>query len=305
MKKAGQDLINGRGDWRTNVSKLTYYGFVQNLIFNVMQQALFALLPEFDPDDDEEKYQKAYDSKLEKIINGMMDTILRGIGIPGAIAATIKNIYLRYAKEEKKGYMADHAYTLIEAANISPPIGSKLRKFYMSTEIKKFERDPIAEQGWGVVLDGRLNISPRYEVIGNLSSALFNLPLDRALMETEAISEMLDARNTAYQRLALALGWRTWDVNAKNEEHELMKIEGKARRKKEGIEKGKKTREENKRKELERVANMSLNERIEYERQKLIEKKRKSNKARKTREKNQRTKDSLLLVQARNILNKG
>ena len=28
-----------------------------------------------------------------------------------------------------KGYRADHAYTMIEAINLSPPIGSKLEKF--------------------------------------------------------------------------------------------------------------------------------------------------------------------------------
>ena len=72
--------------------------------------------------------------------------------------------------------------------------------------------------------------------------------LDRAIMEAQAISEAADARNTAFQRLALGLGWRTWDVNAKNEEFDLIKTEAKARRKEEGKEKAKKTRAENTRK---------------------------------------------------------
>ena len=38
---------------------------------------------------------------------------------------------------------------------------------------------------------------------------------------------MLDARNTTFQRVALALGYRTWDVNTKNEERDLVKIESK------------------------------------------------------------------------------
>ena len=47
------------------------------------------------------------------------------------------------------------------------------------------------------------------------------------------------------QRLALALGWRTWDVNIRNEEHELIKTQAKARRKEEGIKKAKETRKRN------------------------------------------------------------
>ena len=51
-KKAFLDLKNGRGDAKTNISKLVYYSFVQNLIFTSMQSALFAVVFE---EDEEEK----------------------------------------------------------------------------------------------------------------------------------------------------------------------------------------------------------------------------------------------------------
>ena len=38
------------------------------------------------------------------------------------------------------------------------------------------------------------------------------------------------ARNTTFQRVALALGYRTWDVGTKNEERDLVKIEAKERK---------------------------------------------------------------------------
>ena len=224
MKKAGQDIINGRGDLKTNMSKIAYYGFVQNLIFTSLQQALFALLPEFDPEDDEEKYQRLIETKQERIINGMIDTILRGSGLTGAVVSTLKNAINRYYKEEKKGYMADHTYTLIELANVSPPIGSKARKVYNSIQTMRFNEDVVNERGFSVVADGNLNISPAYEVLGNLLSAGFNIPLDRAVIELNSIAETLDNRNTSYQRIALLLGWRTWDVNAKNEENEMIEL---------------------------------------------------------------------------------
>ena len=52
---------------------------------------LFALLPEFsDENEDEEKYKKLIDTKQERILNGMVDTILRGSGLSGAVLSTIK-----------------------------------------------------------------------------------------------------------------------------------------------------------------------------------------------------------------------
>lgn len=62
QKRAIQDLINGRGDAKTNISKIVYYGVAQNVIFNMLQQATFAL--GFGDDEDEmtdkelEAYQK-------------------------------------------------------------------------------------------------------------------------------------------------------------------------------------------------------------------------------------------------------
>ena len=77
MKRGAQDLAAGRGDWKTNMSKIMYYGFVQNFIFNAMQQALFAL--GFDDEEDEKKKEK-----YSSIANGMVDSVLRGTGVGGA-----------------------------------------------------------------------------------------------------------------------------------------------------------------------------------------------------------------------------
>jgi len=257
MKKAGQDLINGRGDWKTNVSKILYYGFIQNLIFAGLQNALFALLPEFDPEEEEEAYDKQKNNKYNRIINSMIDTILRGSGLAGAVVATLKNAIRRYNFEEAKGFTGDHAYTLLELANVSPPIGSKLRKVYGAIQTKRFDQDILDERG--LAPD-----SPAYEIIANLLSAGANIPLDRALAEVRAIAEALDSDNTAMQRLALALGWRTWDVNIRNEEHELIKTQAKARRKEEGIKKAKETRKRNAELKKEILIKLSKENQKEY-----------------------------------------
>ena len=289
MKKAGQDIINNRGDFKTNFSKIAYYGFVQNLIFSTLQNALFALLPEFsDENEDEEKYKKLIDTKQERILNGMIDTILRGSGLSGAVVSTIKNVINKYYKEEKKGFMADHAYTLIEAANISPPIGSKLRKMYNAIQTKQFDEDVIRERGMDVTIDGKFNLSPSYQIIGSLSSGLFNLPLDRIVAEATAVGEMLDSRNTSYQRIALGLGYRTWDVNARNEEHDLIKAIATYNRKQESKEKAKAKRALAKEIERVRMENMPPEEKKKL----LVERKRKkaeaAKKAAQTRRENRK-----------------
>ena len=248
IKRAGQDLINRRrnpGQTQfqsdmSNISKIIYYGAVQNFIFNALQSALFAMLPGFGGDEDEDQI-KQNEKDLQKqirVANNMLDTILRGSGLPGAIVSTIKNIIMEYGKQEKKGFLADHTYTVIQAINLSPPLGSKARKFYGAIITEKYERDVIAERGFA--LD-----SPVYEIIGKLVSASLNVPLDRLVSKTQNMTAALDERNEAWQRVATALGWATYDVGvdpypfhqeikdaAKEKRKELGKIKAKETRKK-------------------------------------------------------------------------
>ena len=294
MKKASQDIINGRGDFKTNFSKIIYYGAVQNLIFNALQQALFALIPGFDDEElDDEKLEVAQSKKQARILNGMIDSIIRGSGIYGAVASTLKNTIIKFNEQEKKGFTADHTYTIIEAANISPPIGSKLRKIYSAIQTSRFDKDVINKNPWDVMIGDRFNPSPTYQIIGSLSSALVNLPLDRVMIEAQGISEALDQRNTAMQRIALALGWRSWGVGADNEEFDEIKADAKARRKVEGIEKGKQTRKDNKLKELLRYNNLSPAERAAEDAEKKRKRSESAKKGAATRKENKRIKDSI------------
>ncbi len=258
MKKAMQDLANGRGDAKTHISKIIYYGAVQNFVFSALQSALFAMIPGFDDEEDEsmlttkelekkrEKEQRTDDTRTLRIVNSMTDSILKGSGLKGAVLATIKNTITEYFKQEEKGFTADHTYTILQALSLSPPIGSKARKIYSAIQSKKFDKDVLAARGFSITADGRLVLSPAYSIIGSLASGVANIPLDRVVDIINSYAEALDARNTAWQRIALALGWKTWDVGAKNEEHDLIKIEAKKKRKEEGKIKSKETRKKNK-----------------------------------------------------------
>ena len=187
---------------------------------------MFGLLPGFEGDEKEDVLEEIDrgNAKKARQANNMIDTLLRGSGLKGAVVSTIKNAIMQYQKQDAKGFRADHTYTLIELLNISPPIGSKLRKVYSGIQTRKFNRDLLKERGFEMTADGKINLAPAYEIIGNLASAALNLPLDRVVNELESIVEATDSRNATWQRIALALGWRTWDVGAKNEEEDLIQV---------------------------------------------------------------------------------
>ena len=263
IKKAGQDLINRRGDAMTNISKIVYYGFVQNLIFSTLQNALFALLPGFDDEEEEfatdkerekyfEKEQAREEGKIARTVNSMLDTLLRGSGLAGAVVSTLKNVIVEYAEQqEKPPIQRENADILLAALSISPPIGSKARKLNAALNTMMFEKDVIAERGFDITIDGKFQLSPAYDVLGQTASATLNIPLDRVVSEVNAVTEALDTRNTQWQRIALGLGWRQWDVNARVEEHDSIKTHAKIKRKEEGKIKAKATREANKKIKLE------------------------------------------------------
>ena len=254
MKKDALDIINGRGDWRVKVARITYYGAIQNFIFSSLQSALFAMLPGFDDDDEDltaaelDKKNAKEEAKIARVLNSMLDTLLRGSGVYGAVFSTVKNTIREYNKQEEKGFMSDHAYTVLSLFNISPPISSKARKIHSAIQTRKFEKDEIAARGWGVVADGRLDLGPNWSILGKVLSAAVSVPLDRVVDELTSISEAFDARNKAWQRIALALGWKTWDVGAIEENAEAIKAAAKKERKEAGIEKAKETRAKTKNK---------------------------------------------------------
>lgn len=251
----------------SNLSKVIYYGAIQNIIFTSLQAALFSLIPGFDDDDDDEENAAAAEKKVLKGVNSVVDTMLKGgFGLKGAVVSTVKNMVIEYAKQEKKGYIADHTYTILQGANLSPPIGAKLSKIYGAIQTKKFDKDVINDRGFSVTIDGKVNISPSYSVLGSVVSGTINLPLDRAITEVNSLAEAFDARNTAMQRIALGLGWRTWDVGAKNEENDLIEATYKSFKEEENKAKAKATRAATKAK---KDANLSPEERTYNKLEKL------------------------------------
>lgn len=199
-KKASLDLINGRGDWKTNVSKIMYYSVIQNIIFSALQQGLFALLFD-DEDDDKEK------SRLFRIGNSSLDTFLRGSGVYGAAAATVKNMILEIIDQQKSG-RPDYSKIAIEATAISPPINSKLRKLESAgkTFTYKQSREKVFTEGFSLE-------NPAFLAAGKVISAGTNLPADRVVLKADHLYTAMQPETELWQSLALSLGWSEWDLN--------------------------------------------------------------------------------------------
>ena len=249
MKRAAQDLINGRGDKKTHISKILYYGAIQNAIFYSLQQALFAVT--FGDNEDEEEDEKQIKKKEEKyarVANGMADTILRGSGLYGAIFATVKNTVLEFFEQEKLKHRADHAYTAIEATNLAVPIGIKLRKLYGGFQSWEFNRDVIKHMP-------KTHIdNPLYDAAFAAIEATTNVPLSRIHGKIRNVREAMNSDHRTLERVAMLLGWSTWSfdiqpqalLDAKKEVKELKKEAAKERRKQKKIETDRIKEEENK-----------------------------------------------------------
>ena len=213
MKKAAQDLINGRGDAKTHISKILYYGFAQNIIFYGMQTALFSVM--FGDDDEEDD---KLDQKTSRVINGMMDSILRGSGIGGAVVSTLKNVVLEFMEQEAKDddgvffTEPDHAYTVIEALNLSPPIGIKARKMYSSLQTWEFNKDVIKH------MDKTDIDNPFHDAWTGGVEAITNLPAHRIYNKLMNVREAMNSDHETYKRVAMLLGWSRWNFGIRNSE---------------------------------------------------------------------------------------
>jgi hypothetical protein len=200
IKKAALDLINNRGDFKANVSRILYYGAMQNIIFSALQNALFAVM--WDDEEDEEFLQ----TKVDRIGNGMLDSLLRGSGIYGAVLATVKNTIMRFMSEREKGKKADHGRTLVEALNVSPPLGSKARKLYQAMTTDKWDKD-IYDKIPLYNID-----NPIWSAAGNTVEATTNFPSGRIQRKISNLKAASDNENATWQRLALFLGWDKWGL---------------------------------------------------------------------------------------------
>ncbi|RLD18033.1 MAG: hypothetical protein DRI33_04495 [Caldiserica bacterium] len=199
QKRSFQDLMAGRGDKKTHISKILYYGFMQNLWFNAMQSMVFAIGWDDGVSESEEK-------RLFKTYNGMADSILRGIGMAGMTVSVLKNLGIDIYDRSQKS-RPEYSDAWIKLLEFSPAIKSKLSKFRQAgwPFDSKSRRAEIFDKGFS--LD-----NPAYRSVAKVIEGATSVPLDRLYQKIENLIAINDSETETWQDIAMFFGWPEWDV---------------------------------------------------------------------------------------------
>ena len=190
-KKAAQDMYNRRitppnstllQSDISNASRIAYYFAIQNLIFYGLQTALFAAL--FSDDKEDEEF---FTKKRERMINGSIDSVLRGTGIYGAIVSTIKNMAIKFAEQRGKTYNPDESAVMMEMFNLSPPLGIKARRIVNAEKTFFYNRKVIDEMNFFDI------DNPQWSAYTNYVQGITNLPVNRLYNKVQNLRQALNS----------------------------------------------------------------------------------------------------------------
>jgi len=254
MQKSLSDIKNGRGDYKTNVSKVLYYGFMQNFIFTGLQQGVNGLL--FDDEQEivipsvmsDEEY-KDYLGKLKPedrtaaikqrkeelkekakaeaenrkkadkslgTVNSMLDTGLKGLGFYGSVLATLKNAAYRSYLESLKD-RPDYADQIPrDLLAISPGLSIKYGQIRRGIGTLYYNEEEIKERGLG-----DLN-NPIYQAGGDLLAGFTNVPINRYITKANNISNAMNEELSMNTRILSLGGWSEYALGIPKEEWEPM-----------------------------------------------------------------------------------
>ena len=212
IKKASLDLVNRRGDWKDNISKIIYYGALQNIIFTTLQTGLFAVA--FGEDEEDDAVMK---DKTISTINSLMDNLLRGMGIGGAVVSTIKNLGIEiYDRSKRK--KPDYADVALKLLDVAPPVDVKVSKFRQGlTTYEYSQKDPRREEFFNVD-------NPSYSAAAKVVAATTNVPVDRLLQKAQNLENAMDDQNQWWKRAAFFLGWPEWQLRSTKEANEFKEL---------------------------------------------------------------------------------
>ena len=184
----------------SNLSRIAYYFAIQNLIFYTLQSALFMAM--FDDNEEDEKWLK----KKERMVNGSIDSVLRGTGVWGAAVATLKNMAIKWHEQRDKGWNKDESAVLMEMLNLSPPLGIKARKMVNAEKTLNYNKKTIDEMS-AFDID-----NPIWSAVTSYTEATTNVPLNRLYNKTINVRESLDNQHNSLQRVLMFSGWSKWNL---------------------------------------------------------------------------------------------
>ena len=211
MKRSAQDLYNGRGKPATHISRLVYYGVIQNAVFNYLQQAMFAAMFGDDDESDEEMtevQEASNDKKLLSVANSMTDGILRGIGVAGVIFSVLKNLGIKiYQKSDKKRNKNYKMTIYEELLKMSPPLSSKLTKLGKAGSTIEWGQKEIE-------FDKMSLKHPYVTAAASAIAGATSLPVDRAVGMAIDAADVASADTEAWMKPLIIIGWPKWQLES-------------------------------------------------------------------------------------------
>ena len=207
-KRRLQDIASNRGNMAENILSSVYYGAIQTMIFSYFSNAMFS----FDEDDGKRKTEKEQ-ARIEKLKTRygqtIIDSYLRGMGTGGAAVSAIKNSILKlFSEMEDKN--PDYIEPVIDLINVSPPIGSKVRKLYSAGKTFKYNKRSIEKMDWYDINN------PGFYATTQVISALTNAPADRVTLKALNIQDASNSDYENWQRIAMGLGFNKWNLGLEN-----------------------------------------------------------------------------------------
>jgi hypothetical protein len=175
---------------------------IQNALFNWMQQAIF---------NEEEMDEAQY-----KMLDGMLDSQLRGLGIVGNAVAVGKDFaYDIYERSDKS--RPEYADATWKLTKIAPAVGSKLDKikgslynFEGKTNVGK-----IKAMGMGDPLS-----NPAYEGAAKMIDAATNIPLQNIYYKLQRLRHAYQEQEMNMKTLMYLGGYSKYQTDPEGQEKE-------------------------------------------------------------------------------------
>ena len=167
-------------------SRVLWYMAAQNAIFTALQSASNGLF-----DEDEEEVEAAY--------NSMADSLLRGMGLYGAVISSLKNVAYEANKQNKK-VNPDYTAAALKATSISPPLNKKINDLLAIGRGYKYGDD-----------------QKHVTAVAKGIAVTTNLPADWAQKKYNAAKELWDDEYGNWQKFLMVLGYSPYALDKKNE----------------------------------------------------------------------------------------
>jgi hypothetical protein len=140
------------------------------------------------------------------MVNGSIDSVLRGTGVWGAAVATLKNMAIKWHEQRDKGWNKDESAVLMEMLNVSPPLGIKARKMVNAEKTLNYNKKVIDEMSTFDI------DNPMWSAVTSYTEATTNIPLNRLYNKTQNVRESLDNQHSAFERALMFSGWSKWNL---------------------------------------------------------------------------------------------